>query len=408
MRKPRRIASGAAAAALAFTAAACLPAPPPHPTVGVGTQADDAFAYGATRDGTGDFLYNQIWYFNFLDDKGDADPTNDVAGVAAYGLSNPEKLAGQPAIANSFGMIIRDPSDGGSFNAFSPYADASVPGVFSASETFEPGPGPELQNPYGTIEVVSHDEYHVVGSVTKDAKTITWDLTYARNADQDPGDGWHPWVKWPFPKLLGLVPTWMDYYMQMPNASVDGTFTVDDGSGAEVYTLTDAKGYHDGLHSEAIFPMIEWDWLDYKQPGLAVQLLHPHNPQYVCVGAGQVKNPCLPGNLRVFSAGVAHEFYRGEIDVHYDATVHDPTYGVDRPLEETITATNAAGDHLSLHWSLVNYLPVFWDFPAPINDTITYEIIATFSGTFTPAGGSPVAISGDGWADWSGASFPGS
>ena len=406
MRVPRRVALGAAVAVLALGATACLPPPPSHPTVGAPTVADDAYAYPGVKDGVGDFVYNQLWYFNFLDDRGDADPANDVLGVGAYGLANPDGLALQKGLTNAFGMIIRDPSEGASFNLFAPNVDPAVPGNFSASTTFAPGPGPELANPYGTIDVVSKDEYHVEGSVTQGPKTITWDLTYSRSS-LDLGNGWLPWVHWPMPPTLGLVPGWIDYYMQMPNAWVDGTFVVDEGAGPVTYTLDHVKGYHDGFHSETVFSLFEWDWLDYKQADLSVHLLHPHKPQYVCVGSGQVVNPCAPGNLRVFHDGAEYSFYRGQVDITYDATTHDPVYGVDYPTQETITATDVAGNHLDLHWTLVRQLPVFYDVPAPFNDTVTYEIFATFSGTWTPAGGPAVPISGTGWCDWSGASYPG-
>jgi hypothetical protein len=39
-------------------------------------------------------------------------------------------------------------------------------------------------------------------------------------------------------------------------------------------------------------------------------------------------------------------------------------------------------------------------------DNVTYEIIADFVGTFTPAGGTAVPIAGNGFADWGSPPFP--
>lgn len=402
-RHVRRRVVGIAAITFALVGAACVPALPPHATPGTPTQGNtDAYQYPSVRDGIGDFVYNQLWYFNFLDDRGSADPTDDVAGVAAYGLANPENLLGQRGQTNSFGMIIRDPSEGSSFNLFSPSADPAVPGNFSASTTFEPGPGPELANPWGSIDVVGPDEYHVVGSVTDGSRTLSWDLDYRRGL----GPGWLPWDHWPMPPTLGIVPAWITYHMQMPNAVVNGSYTVDDGSGPRTYELRDAKGYHDGFSSEFVFSIIEWDWLDYKGDDLAVQMLHPHAPDYTCGLLDQL-HPCLPGNLRVALDGATYDFARGQVDIHYDAAAHDATYGADYPTSETITANDGAGNSLTLHWSLVRQLPVFYDVPAPFADTITYEIIASFDGTFHEAAtGRDVPIAGTGWSDWSGTVAP--
>ena len=50
---------------------------------------------------------------------------------------------------------------------------------------------------------------------------------------------------------------------------------------------------------------------------------------------------------------------------------------------------------------------VYYDVPDPYDDNITFEIIAAFKGSFYEASsGKTVPISGVGWADWSGPSFP--
>jgi hypothetical protein len=393
----------ACVALLIYPFAGCLPKEPPHPEAGVPTQANtDGYQYQADGDRPTDFIYNQLWYFNFLDEN------LGIAGVAAYGLANPENLMFQQGLANSYGMIIRD---GTSFDVWSPQWDAAVPGNFSASATFDPGPGFELQNPVATIDVISPDHYHVQGHVIDGNREIQWDLHYERGL----GSGWRPWVNWPVPYTMEIFPAWVDYHMQMANAVVNGTFRVVDGGEEELYELVNAKGYHDGFHSKFVFSIFEWDWCDYKQDNLSVHLLHPHGPEYACQGGWET---CLPGNLRVqYDNGSEvkdFNFYRGknpgekQVWIEYNATAVDPAYpDVEYPTEETITALDEEGNSLTLHWSLIRYMIVYFDVPDPFFDTVTFEIIADFHGEFYEAStGTTVPILGTGWADWSGPAFP--
>ena len=122
---------------------------PPHPGPGVPTQENtDGYNYERYKDGIADFMYNQLWYFNFLDDRGTPDASDDIAGVGAYGLANPEHKLFQKGVVAGFGMIIRDPSQGESFK-INTYSDPAVPGNLQASRTFEPNdpikePNPDL------------------------------------------------------------------------------------------------------------------------------------------------------------------------------------------------------------------------------------------------------------------------
>jgi hypothetical protein len=389
-----------------------LPKAPDTPDVGIGTQHNtDAFNYYNYKDGVGDFVYNQLWYFNFLDDKGTSDPSDDIAGVAAYGLANPENLLSGGGVTNCFGMIIRDPSEGTSFPQFSQDWDPSVSGNFYASDTFEPGPGFEFENPGGTIDVISPDHYHLTGQALGSDREFRWDLHYQRTIGQQ----WLPWVEWPVPHTLGILPAWINYHMQMANAVVNGTFYVRDGAHEVMYELDGARGYHDGFFSEFVFSIFEWDWLDFKQDNLSVHLLHPHAPRYSCKDGWET---CTPGNLRVVfddeSEVKEYNFYRGcdidkqEIFISYGNWSVDPKYpDVMYPLDEKITAIDAEGNRLDLHWRLERYMIVYFDIPDPFFDTVTFEIIAEFTGTFYEVdSGKTIPIAGPGWADYSGPAFP--
>jgi len=389
-----------------------LPKAPTCPEVGIANQSNtDGYNYYSNKDGVGDFVYNQLWYFNFLDDNKTSDTSDDISGVAAYGLANPENLLTGGAVANAFGMIIRNSSEGNSFPLFSEDFDPTVPGNFYASKTFEPAEGFELQNPGGTIDVISPDYYHIQGHVLKGDKEISWNLYYKRSI----GGPWLPWVHWPVPKTLGIIPAWITYHMQMANAVVNGTFYVRDGENETTYELVDAKGYHDGFYSEFVFSIFEWNWLDFKQDNLSVHMLYPHAPVYSCQDGWET---CTPGNLRVVYNNGAEEkeynFYRrcnwdkNEIFISYGELAVDPSYpDVKYPTKVNITAVDEDGNTLELQWSLVRYLTVYFDVPDPFYDTVTFEIIADFSGTFYEAStGNYIPISGPGWSDWSGPAFP--
>ncbi|HWR27799.1 MAG TPA: hypothetical protein VN377_05115 [Candidatus Thermoplasmatota archaeon] len=389
-----------------------LPEEPSTPKVGTANQNNtDGYNYQRNKNGVGDFVYNQLWYFNFLDDRGTSDTSDDIAGVAAYGLANPENKLTGGGLTNTFGMIIRNSSEGTSFPLFSDNYDPTNPSNFSASPTFEPGPGPELQNPSGTIDVISPDHYHITGQVIKDSKEITWDLHYRRSL----GQPWLPWVHWPVPKTLGIIPAWITYHMQMANAVVNGIYTVKDGANQTTYNLVDAKGYHDGFYSEFVFSIFEWNWIDFKQDNLSVHLLYPHAPVYSCEEGWET---CTPGNLRVVTNTTGEQkeynFYRGcdlaknEINVQYGNLATDPRYpDVKYPTQATITAEDDSGNKLIVQWSLLRYMIVYFDVPDPFYDTVTFEIIANFTGTFYEADtGMTVPIAGTGWSDWSGEAFP--
>ena len=408
---------------------------PPHPGPGIPTQENtDGYNYLKYKGGIADFMYNQLWYFNFLDDRGTPDPSGHIAGVAAYGLANPEHKMLQKGVVAGFAMILRDPSQGESFK-INTVSDPAVPGNLAASRTFEPddpirNPNPNLPcgdsrlvrpgepchllTRDGYIAVVSPDHYHIVGEVVEGAKKISWDLHYRRRL----APPWFAWEQWPLPRTLKVFPAWINYAMQMPDALVTGTFTVDentfDKTPAVVYELKDAKGYHDGFHSKFVFSIFEWDWLDYKQDNLSIQLLHPHAPVYSCKGGWET---CCPGNLRVVhddgSKVKVYDFFRGknesqkQIWIEYLASAPAPEYGVEYPTKAAITAKDSDGNRLDLRWDLIRYHNVYYEVPGPFDDNVSFEMIVEVKGSFYEASSNMTApISGIGWADWSGPALP--
>jgi hypothetical protein len=86
----------------------------------------------------------------------------------------------------------------------------------------------------------------------------------------------------------------------------------------------------------------------------------------------------------------------------------DPRYpDVEYPTKASITAEDQDGNKLDVQWSLYRYMIVYFDVPDPFYDTVTFENIAEFTGTFYEAStGITVPIAGVGWSDWSGQAFP--
>jgi len=380
---------------LVFSLCACQPQAPKHPNPEPYQDSLTAYNYERIKNGKADFVYAQYWYFNFLDDKGDTDASNDVAGVGAFGIANPENLFFQKGVVAGYGMIIRPAQEGTSFGMFGPFLNPAEPGNFSGSKTFESGQFSLVQCPFGKVDVISPDEYHTVGQVDEGARHIQWDLTYKRTL----GPGWLCWQEWPLPATLWVFPAWVNYYMPMPNASVNGTFRVQDGADDKTYTLSNAKGYHDGFFGKYVFSLIRADWMDYKQddPPLAIQLMSSHG-LYTCQGGW---DPCSPGVMRVVYNGAEYVFPRKAIEITYDQKAYDDKYKVYYPTQETIKARDPEGNMLEVHWTDVIHLMVYYPMPKPYKSTVSSEIIANVRGTFYEAKSkTTVPILGSGWTDW--------
>ncbi len=100
---------------------------------------------------------SSMWNFSWLDDNDTpVDASDDVYGVAAFGLANPENLMGSAGLTTALGLIIRP--TGRTFTVNSEPYDPAIPGNFYASPTFAPAPGYEMYNPAGYIDVISEDE----------------------------------------------------------------------------------------------------------------------------------------------------------------------------------------------------------------------------------------------------------
>jgi hypothetical protein len=358
-------------------------------------QSTDAFQYETKRSATSKFMYSQMWYFNFLDEK------NDLAGVFAAGVGNPKGTYKLESVTTTVSFLFEKQNQ---FAAWGPRWNARDPKNFSASSTFKPSPGPEFRNPGFLIDVISTDEYQIRGETRTGDGKIIFDLNYKR-AKNGLGAPWKAWSDWPLPKVFGTFKSWISYHLHLPYAVVNGTITVADRRSTRSYKVEDAKGYYDGFFGEMVFSKLEWDWVDFKTDNVAVHLLSTHKPIYSC----RTYKRCTPGDLRVLyreGGEVKTSLFSGprsELSVTYLEVVRDSSNPkLYQPTQVLIRGKNNENDELNLIWTRKRVLRVDYDVPWPFPDAHTYEFISEIQGTIQSGKtGFKTEFSGTGWTDTS-------
>ncbi len=204
--------------------------------------SDDAYHYGLFRDGNHDGRYIEWWYFNLID---------DVTGIQAifhYSIFNPDNIL-------QFGR-----TNVGA-NIFTPQgilheSDSFPTDSFWASET---EPHVKIGNQdVNFIEVIGHNTFHIVGSIGNGR--ISWDLYYEPQiapwyaADRQ-HVGRRPWEH-------------MSWLVYAPGAYVSGEVVLD----GKTYHVQQASGYHDHNWGEWNPFNALWNWVQYFEPGLALEV----------------------------------------------------------------------------------------------------------------------------------------
>jgi len=222
--------------------------------------SDDAYHYGDFADGEHDGTYIEWWYFNLF--------AEDIRVIVSYAVVDPDNYtglgrAGVGAVAYTPQGIVNE-SDlfaTEAFSASSDQADVEIEG--------------------NTIAVIDSNTYRIVGSSGEGR--VRWDLTYVRQADS--------WIGGDREKV-GIFP-WeqMSWLVYMPGAYVSGEVAVD----GERYSLNSVPGYHDHNWGEWIPTNALWNWAQYFEPGLALEM-----GDFVNKPAGTVGLE-FQGNRSVFS-----------------------------------------------------------------------------------------------------------
>jgi hypothetical protein len=211
------------------------------------TLADDAYHYELLANGDHDAQYLEWWYFNFYDVE------QGVQAIFTYSIVNPDDLMGMGAA--NMGVI-----------AYTPEGSVAVADSFGTTAFWASDEQADVTvGEVNQIQVLDEDHYHISGSI--DGGDIAWDLTYERRAES-----WYSGDQ----EWVGILP-WerMSWLIYMPLAEVNGWFRIN----GQEYSLEQISGYHDHNWGKWIVPNTMWNWIQYSEPGLAIELgdfiLHP-------------------------------------------------------------------------------------------------------------------------------------
>jgi hypothetical protein len=201
--------------------------------------SDDAYHYKYFADGLHDWNYIEWWYFNFFDAE------KDIQVIFSYSIVDPDNYtslaqAGVTAIVFTPEGIIQE-------------TDTFPTDMFSAS--YEQA---DVQIAHNTVEVIDVDTYRIIGSIG-DGR-ISWDLTYVRQAG-----AWFGGDR----EQIGVLP-WeqMSWLIYMPGAYVTGEIQVNN----QTYVVDNVPGYHDHNWGEWVPSNVMFNWAQYFEPGLTLDL----------------------------------------------------------------------------------------------------------------------------------------
>jgi hypothetical protein len=206
--------------------------------------SDDAYHYSDFRDGKHDANYIEWWYFNLFDH------TSDIQLIFYYSIINPDNIldfgvTGVGATVYTNEGIISE-------------MDTFPTDLFYASEK-----EPHVKIGEGDInfvEVVDNDThtYHIVGCIAEGR--IKWDLYYVPQID--------PWFAAHREKVGHHDWEQMSWLVYMPGAHVTGNVVID----GESYPVDHAPGYHDHNWGEWLPYNVLWNWVQYFEPGIALEV----------------------------------------------------------------------------------------------------------------------------------------
>jgi hypothetical protein len=204
--------------------------------------SDDAYHYSDFRDGNHDANYIEWWYFNLFDQ------TSDIQIIFYYSIINPDNIlnfgiTGVGATVYTAGGIISE-------------MDTFPTDLFYASEE-----EPHVKIGEGDlnfVEVINDYTYHITGCIAEGR--IKWDLHYVPQID--------PWFALDREKVGRYDWEQMSWLVYMPGAHVTGNVVID----GETYDVDHAPGYHDHNWGEWLPYNVLWNWVQYYEPGIALEV----------------------------------------------------------------------------------------------------------------------------------------
>ncbi|MGD8522704.1 MAG: hypothetical protein PVF56_16270 [Desulfobacterales bacterium] len=204
--------------------------------------SDDAYHYGDFRDGSHDANYIEWWYFNLFDH------TSDIQIIFYYSIINPDNIL-------DFGIT------GVGATVFTSEGIISEMDTFSTDLFYASEDKPLVEIGDGNInsvKVIDNHTYHIVGCIA-DGR-IKWDLMYAPQID--------PWFAAERKKVGRHDWEQMSWLVYMPGAYVTGNVVID----GETRRVDHAPGYHDHNWGEWIPYNVLWNWVQYFEPGVALEV----------------------------------------------------------------------------------------------------------------------------------------
>ena len=304
------------------------------------TIADDAYHYSEWADGHHDVAYTEWWYFNVFDAR------SGVKAIFSYFVTDPADKLGQ----GQSRMVAVAYTPGGAVSAI----DGFSPEAFSASDRRA-----DVTIDANTIRVGDDGTYHVRGR-SLDGR-LEWDLAFEAEAA--------PWLaadRLPVGRRAWETMSWLVF---MPRARVVGQVRVDERT-FEV----EAPGYHDHNWGEWIPTHALWNWAQYSDRRVAIEV-----GDFIGKPVGRVAID-VDGDRAVFTPGQ----YR----LTHTRWARDRVNGGSYPVESVLVAANDAV-RVDLTLRAAQTEPLRGDLPFPLADVIIYEQTARYTGQVsrrTPAG----------------------
>lgn len=317
---------------------------------------DDAYHYREFADGKHDNRYIEWWYFNFYDTM------QDLQGIFTYFVANPEKRPG-PSLVQVVGVVYTS-------QGIVSKIDIYRPEQFVAS--YEKA---DVQIEANTIQVAADGVYRIAGA-SRDGR-LKWDLLYMSEAA--------PWYAADRMNVGRFSWEQMSWLIYMPRADVTGQIELD----GQVYHIR-APGYHDHNWGEWNFTNALWNWAQYSEPGLALEI------------GDFIGRPVGVASIDV--QGRRSIFTKKDYELTHTRWAFDTINRKQYPIETAFRAENET-TRLELTMQVIHTYALRGRLPFPLPEPIIYEQTARYTGQLWQKNGAGeweplISFSGNGFKEY--------
>jgi hypothetical protein len=315
--------------------------------------ADDAYHLKYWPNSPTLAAYTEWWYFNLID------TTNNLEAVLVYTVTNPDQMGSAPAVAPML-AVVYPPGGAATVTELDPYPISDFSADYNAAN---------VTLGANTIQVTGNNTYKLAGASLDGA--VSWDLTYLRETPSFQGLDKAELGKDPWEKV-----SWLVY---MPRAGVTGSLTVN----GNTYTVS-GSGYHDHNWGEWIPRDVLWNWAQYSQKGLWIDLYDFINQDN--------------GAVRVGVNGGIVEFTKSQYKLYQTKWAYDSVNHVHYPVQMKLSADNGT-EQLDMAVNADATVPLSEGLPYPKAEYLIYEQTASYLGKVV-ANGVTVKFSGKGFKEY--------